>query len=767
MANVTNGFKYRGVDWVCEKWLGSSSIGIGRGENPIKFALPLLLLQISVVSLFAAFFQFLLRPLGKFAFLTQIMAGICLGPSVIGRNKEYLSTFFYTRSMYIIESYEAVCFLFICYITTCQVDTRMIKRVGKLAFINGILLFFIPFSWAQFTAILISKRFGGGPAGVPPAEFHHVAIVQSTMFFQVVYGVLSSLKMLNTEPGRLALASMMVHDCLSWCFFMINIAVKLNVDLARKKRVNFLPLAQILMILTIVYVFRPIMFWMMKRTPEGHTLKASYLSYICVLLFISSLWAEFVGLPYFFGAVVLGLATPKRPPLGTGLSDKIGCFVWFVLMPCYIIGIGYNLDLSLFSFRDVIRYELLFGVVRFAKIIAVALPSLYFNVPLWQAFLVGLIVNIQGIYDVSIYKQNLNYSKISRKSYGAMVMSATINSTILIVIVKKVYFTMSKRNPYKRRTVQHCRIEAPLRILTCFRQREAVRPVLDLVELSRTVIGAPLSVFAVNLEELDNHSLPLLIHHTQEISPFVVPTRREQIVKAFHNYEKSNSDSVLIECFTAVAPRKTMHEDVCAISFDQETDLVVLTLDAGIESWEKQLCRNLLQNCPCSVALFIDRGRLPDFRFVPVKKLSINICAVFLGGTDDREMLAYATRLANHPSVELHVFRLVDQNGVSPLRDMVERKHDMRVINVFRKENSDKNIVFREVRIEEAVDLMELLRKEGDEFDLMMVGIRHEENLLMLEGLSEWSEMKELGEVGDLLISRDLELSVSVLAVQQ
>lgn len=73
----------------------------------------------------------------------------------------------------------------------------------------------------------------------------------------------------------------------------------------------------------------------------------------------------------------------------------------------------------------------------------------------------------------------------------------------------------------------------------------------------------------------------------------------------------------------------------------------------------------------------------------------------------------------------------------------------------------------QKVRIEIAVDLMELLRREGDDFDLMMVGIRHEENLLMLEGLSAWSDMKELGEIGDLLISRDLELSVSVLAVQQ
>lgn len=166
---------------------------------------------------------------------------------------------------------------------------------------------------------------------------------------------------------------------------------------------------QMLMILTIVFVFRPIMLWMKKRTPEGHSLKASYLSVICVLLLISCLWAEFVRLPYFFGAVVLGIATPKRPPLGNGISNKMGCFVWYVLLPCYIIGIGYNINLSLFSWKDVIRFELLFVVVRFAKMVAIVLPSLYYNVPLWQAILVGCIVNIQGIYDVQIYKQNLNY----------------------------------------------------------------------------------------------------------------------------------------------------------------------------------------------------------------------------------------------------------------------------------------------------------------------------------------------------------------------
>lgn len=62
---------------------------------------------------------------------------------------------------------------------------------------------------------------------------------------------------------------------------------------------------------------------------------------------------------------------------------------------------------------------------------------------------------------------------------------------------------------------------------------------------------------------------------------------------------------------------------------------------------------------------------------------------------------------------------------------------------------------------------MNLLREEGNSYDLIMVGIRHEESFQVLQGLSVWSENEELGEIGDLLVSRDLKLAASVLAVQQ
>lgn len=127
------------------------------------------------------------------------------------------------------------------------------------------------------------------------------------------------------------------------------------------------------------------------------------------MLCTTSFLSEAVGFPYVVGSVVLGLVTPKTTPLGTGLTDKIGCFCWAVLVPCYVIGIGNKVDFFAFVQRDVITLELLFLTISAAKFASIVLPSLYFKVPLSHAAIVGFIVCIQGIYDVQIFKQLLNY----------------------------------------------------------------------------------------------------------------------------------------------------------------------------------------------------------------------------------------------------------------------------------------------------------------------------------------------------------------------
>ncbi|CAN8257461.1 unnamed protein product [Cochlearia groenlandica] len=762
-------------DYICEQWLGSNSAGLFRGDDPLKYSTPLLLLLISIVSSLSSLFQAILRPLANVDFVPQILAGIFLGPSALGQNIDLVKKLFNTRSYFIIESLEAVSFMFISYISTAQVDIGVIKRGGKLAIINGFSLFLFPYVVGSTACTLITSNIRGSVAKTKPAQLHDLLTNESVVYFQVAYSVLTNLKMLNSEPGRLALSSIMVANCFGWGFFLILITFNSFLQHQYSTSTYMPTFTKVLLIVGIIVICRPIFNWIVRRTPEGKKLKGSHLCIICIMLCTTTFLSETVGFPYIVGSVVLGLVTPKTPPLGTGLTDKIGSFCWAVLMPCYVIGIGNKVDFFAFNIRDVITLEMLFFTINVAKFASIVLPSLYFKVPLPRAIIVGFIVCIQGIYDVQIFKQLLNYKNISEDAFGIMVVSAMVHSTIFTAIVKNLYGRVQKKHiTYRRQTVQHYEPNNPLKILTCFYHSETVPSVLTVLELSSAPSSASsLTVVSVNLEELENHNVPLLIHHQSDHNEEVSTSanRRDQISKAFKKFENGHDlqENVSVECYTAVAPSKTMHEDVCALAMDKETDIIIIGIDEGTGA-ERRLCRNILNGSPCSVAILMEQGRLPD-----IKKKGkdgsmrrINVCTIFLGGADDRETLAIAVRMTKHPCVRINVMKLVDGENVCQLNDVRERRLDYKAIEKFRKETMNKeNVCMREVEIKEASDLVKVLREQGNSYELIMVGIRHEESFQVLQGLSVWSENEELGDIGDLLVSTDLNLAASVLAVQQ
>ncbi|KAL1206794.1 Cation/H(+) antiporter 26 [Cardamine amara subsp. amara] len=764
-------------EYVCEVWLGSSSGGLFRGDDPLKYSTPLLLLLISIVSSLSSFFQALLRPLANVDIVTQILAGIFLGPSVLGKNVDIVNKLFNTRSFFIIESLEAISFMFISYISTAQVDMGVIKRGGKLAIVNGLSLFLVPYAVGSMASTIITINIRGSVAKTKPRQLHDLLTNQASVYFQVAYSVLSNLKMQNSEPGRLALSSIMVANCFGWGFFLV-----LNTfdGLFKHKyaKSTFLPtVTKVLLIVGIVVVCGPIFKWIVKKTPEEKKLKGSHLCIICVMLCTITFLTETVGFPYIVGSVALGLVTPKTAPLATALTDKIGSFCWAVLMPCYVIGIGNKVDFSSFKRRDVITLELLLFTINVAKFAAIVLPSLYFKVPLSHAIIVGFIVCIQGIYDVQIFKHLLNYKNISQDAFGIMVVFAIVHSTIFTAIVQNLYGWAHRKHIINRRqTVQHYEPNNPLKILSCFYHCEIVPSILTILELSSGPSNASsLSIVSVKLEELENHNVPLLIQHQpgHNDDSSVSSNRRDQILKAFKNFENAHvlQENVSVECFTAVAPSKTMHEDVCTLAFDKETNLIIVGIDEGTAA-ERRLRRNVLNSSPCSVAVLLDKGHVPDFKnmgtTIKNHSMKINICSIFLGGADDRETLAFAARMANHPCVNLNILKLVDGEKVSQLNNVIERRLDFKAIEKFRKDTLNKhNVCLRELKIKQASELVNLLREEGNSCDLVMVGIRHEESFQVLQGLSVWSENEELGEIGDLLVSRDLKLTASVLAIQQ
>lgn len=165
------------------------------------------------------------------------------------------------------------------------------------------------------------------------------------------------------------------------------------------------PLCQLAIILVILYAIRPMMFWMIRRTPEGKTVSQSYICVITLLIFALTLYSQLLGIHPLFTSIILGLAMPEGPPLASALVEKLDCFVSAVLLPSFVANVGRKVNVHNISFKSfgIMEFFIFFGYL--GKIIGCLIPSLYWQLAFMDSFLLGLLLSCQGLLDIQFFSE--------------------------------------------------------------------------------------------------------------------------------------------------------------------------------------------------------------------------------------------------------------------------------------------------------------------------------------------------------------------------
>lgn len=343
-----------------------------------------------------------------------------------------------------------------------------------------------------------------------------------------------------------------------------------------------------------------------------------------------------------------------------------------------------------------------------------------------------------------------------------MVITAMFQSAIIIPLVKLVYDSSRKYVAYRKRTIQHCESHAELRILICIPESDYVPTAINLLKASSPP-QSHVGVYVMNLEEYIGRSMPVVIPHRLDKNPSSSkPAKIDPLLHAFFRYQQTNKAYVSVQCFTAVAPYASMHDDICSMAFQKATSLIIFPFLKTDPTLTKKVINNVLSMSPCSIGLLYDRSLAIDYRSFQCRR----VCVLFIGGADDREALALGARMGRNPSIHLTVTRFVVTNPT--MSDFIDEDRDQAMINDFRFVNLDsKNVEYVEEGVEEGFETLRIINAIANDFDLFLAGRRHEGCLHVLQGLGEWIEIEELGVVGDLLASDDFKSRASVLVIQQ
>nr|GMD94254.1 cation/H(+) antiporter 15 [Ipomoea batatas] len=724
--------------------------GIWQGDNPLDYSLPLFILQLTMVVVTTRILVFILKPLRQPRVISEILGGIILGPSVLGRNKTFAFMVFPLRSVLVLETMANLGLLYFLFLVGLEMDLTVIRRTGKRAMAIAISGMVLPFLIGVSFSFTLHK----GTQVMKQGTFIlFLGVALSITAFPVLARILAELKLLNTDIGKIAMSAALINDVCAW-------------------------------------------------TPEGETINEFYIYLILTGVMISGFVTDAIGTHSVFGAFVFGLVIPSGS-LGLTLIERLEDFVSGLLLPLFFATSGLKTEIS--AIKGVGTWSILVVVIILScagKVAGTLLVALYYKMPFNEGLTLGLLMNAKGLIEMIVLNVGKDQKVLDSESFAIMIVVAVIMTAIISPLVTAIYKPARKFIPYKRRTVQRTKPDSEFRISVCVHTPRNVPTIINLLEASNPTKQSPICVYVCHLVELTGRASAMLIVHNNRNAGRqalnCTQAQSDHIINAFENFEQHAGGGVSVQPLTVISPYSTMHEDICNFAEDKRVAIVIIpfhkqqTVDGGMESTNpayRAINQNVLANAPCSVGILVDRGLSGSTR-VAANQVSHQVAVLFFGGPDDREALAYGWRMSDHPGISLTVMRFVaGDSAVEPsesgsMRNSKSTKNsgvltvvtdtdrekqlDEDYLNQFQARTADNEMVaYTEVVVNHGEETVAAIRSIDCMHDLFIVG-RGQGNISPLTaGLTDWSECPELGAIGDLMASSDFASTVSVLVVQQ
>ncbi|KAF7091057.1 hypothetical protein CFC21_093719 [Triticum aestivum] len=769
--------------------------GIWTGDNPLDFSLPLILFQMLLITSTTRAATLLLSPLGLPRYISEILGGFVLGPSVLGRLPHYTDIVFPPRSIFILDSMALLGLVYYSFTIGVEIEVPTITRAGFRSFWFAGASALLPFLIGATTGYVAL----GTDDSRQNADFVDklsFPIFLGSTFASTAFSVLArniaELKLAGTDVGQITLSTALINDTIAWTGLTVATALLYAEDSGLLSSVWTL-LSGLVIFGASVLLVRPALVRLAQRaTTEGEVIGEERECAVLVGVMVAALVADAGGTHVIFGAFVFGLAVPNGP-VGVELVEKVEDYVVGTLLPLFFAMSGLRTDTSKVTSMEA---AVLLMVATFAaavlKVVACIGVAAGFGMPLHDGTSIGLLLNTKGVIELVILNIARNKKIMSDQSFTVLVFMSALITALVSPLLTMVVKPARRLVFYKRRTVAWPQPDAELRVLACVHVPRDAPAAITLVDVLWPSRRSPIAVHALHLIEFAGRASALLLINAAapaaSSSEFSdqgrshVEMQFKHIAHAFMAYVENHAPGgVLARTMAAVSPYASMHEDITAAAEDQHSALIVLpfhkhrSVDGGMEVSHPaiQSLNASVQSCsPCTVAILVDRS-LGNGGTAPSGAGGYRVAALFFGGRDDREVVALATRMARNPAVGLTVIRFVQKGRAGSMTSsefdaLKERKADDGCMREFldRANAGGGGVEYCERGVFNASEMVAEIRNvEAAGKDLFLVS-RTPGATGLTAGMSDWSECPELGPIGDLLVSKDFQTKASVLVVQ-
>lgn len=401
--------------------------------------------DIAIIMVAARLFGRLAIRVGQPPVVGEIVAGLALGPSLLGLLPGDPVGFLFPPDVLpylnVLAQLGLILFMFI---VGLELDVLLVRGREKVAGTISAASVALPFALGAGVALLLHGNHAQTDHGPVPvlglALFMGVAM--SITAFPVLARILADRGMQRTAIGVLALACAAVDDIIAWTLLAFVVAVVQGGS----------PM-EVLRIVALTALFAAVMFGLVRpllrrlvawRDRTGR-LTPDILAVVLIGVLVSSFTTEIIGIHAIFGAFVFGAVmprealTPGAATLTHEILERLEQVSVLLLLPLFFVVTGLKTDIGGLDLGGLGELGLILVVAVVGKFVGAYVGARAMRVPHRTASAVGVLMNTRGLTELVILNVGLQLGVLDGNLFTMMVIMALVTTAMTGPLLKLVY----------------------------------------------------------------------------------------------------------------------------------------------------------------------------------------------------------------------------------------------------------------------------------------------------------------------------------------
>ena len=415
--------------------------GVLSGRAPLDDSFSNFLVQVIIIIAVTRGLAIVGTSLNQPKVIFEIVGGILLGPSAIGRDLDstYVTRIFREENRGLLAVVAELGLVLYLFIVGMELDPKLLashfKSAGTIAICGMIVPFCLGIAISRTMLHYLQKDEDTNYTGF----FIFIGTALSITAFPVLARILKEGGLIYTKVGALVMGAAAINDAVAWCLLTLAISIANAGDM---KIAGYIFLSVLAFALGLLFLIRPL-FEIIVTEVESWNSKAwknHLFAFTLILCFLCAWITALLGVHAIFGSFLFGLIVPRGSHLFKECNDAIEELVLTVMLPIYFTLSGIKTDITVIKTGDQgSMIVLVCFIASISKYIGTGVPAYFTGFDFRESAAVAVLMNTRGLVELIVLNLGMEAGVLTIRTFSVMVIMCLFTTFITCPCINYIY----------------------------------------------------------------------------------------------------------------------------------------------------------------------------------------------------------------------------------------------------------------------------------------------------------------------------------------